>query len=144
MNILDKVEVTQSNEAPTAETTVSNKQILQGIKVPVELIDDQILVKPLPEIFIEKEFTEYDDKANANKDTSLDGDTAELKKEIRKVPANLRKGVILTMAKDGMNPLPFEPGDTIVYPANAGTDFDLFRDSKLLKRFEVKGKWLNN
>ena len=43
-----------------------------------------------------------------------------------------------------MNPLPYEPGDTIVYRKGSGMPFELFKDSILLKRFEVLGKWVGD
>jgi len=126
------------------EEKVSNYQIMKGIDVPFQPCDSMILIKPMPEIMIEKEFTEYDEEANEGKDTSADGEEAIMKTEIRKVPANMQKGIVLAIDKGGMNPLPYEVGDTIIYQQNGGVYFDLFKDSKLLKSFEVKGKWLED
>ncbi len=136
------MELNNNKPVETTEDKVSNHQIMKGIDVPFEPIDSQVLIKPLPEIMIEKEFTEYDEDANKDRDTSMDGEEAAMKTEIREVPTDMQKGIVLAIDKGGLNPLPFVPGDTIVYQRGGGVYFDLFKDSKLLKSFEIKGKWL--
>jgi hypothetical protein len=142
MSILDKVEVTKSNELTTEKSGLDNKKVVESLDIPFEPCDSMVLIKPLPEIKVEKEFTEYDKEANEGRDTTVDGEEAIMKTEVREVSANMQKGVVLAIDKAGLNPLGYEIGDIIVYPLNAGTDFDLYRDSKLLRSFEVKGKWL--
>lgn len=96
-----------------------------------------ILVKPLPEEFVEKEITEPVATGKKDKDGI---DQYETKSEIKKVPTYFRKGVVLAIPtgyewqdKDN-HP---EVGDLVAYPNKVATSFDLFKDSQLVNPYNV-------
>lgn len=121
---------------------VDTKQILASIQGKIQFtpIDDRILVKPLKQVTLKKRVTEPDYEANKGK-----GPDEELAiKEVNKsVPANHQLGVVLKIGLTGGVSVPFNEGDIVVFPWKAGSDFELFKDSKLLKRYEIVGTWAN-
>jgi co-chaperonin GroES (HSP10) len=122
---------------------IDTKKILASIasKIPFEPIDDRVLIKPLKQRTVKKVVTVPVNKPSDLKEAE---DTVqETKQETVEVPANCQLGVVLKTGIPGASPLPFEPGDIIVYPTNAGMKFELFKDSVLLKRYEILGKWSN-
>lgn len=117
---------------------LDTKKILDSIKSKIlfEPIDDRVLIKPLKPKMVKKTITVPVSKPEDTEDT-----VKETKQEVIEVPANCQLGVILKLGKAGVSPLPFVEGDIIAYPTNAGTKFELFKDSILLRRYEVLGIW---
>lgn len=96
-----------------------------------------ILVKPLPEEFIEKEVSEPVATGKKDKDGI---DQYETKTEVKKVPTNFKKGIVLAIPtgyewqdKDN-HP---EVGDLVAYPGKVTASFDLFKDSQLVNPYNV-------
>jgi len=121
---------------------IDRKQILASIqgKIKFAPIDDRILVKPLKQVTMKKKITVPDDEANKGKNPHED--VMETKVINKSVPANHQLGVVLKKGTSvGACQVPFEEGDVVVYPVNAGVDFELFKDSRLLKRYEIVGIW---
>lgn len=96
-----------------------------------------ILVKPLPEEYIEKEISEP--VPTGKKD--VDGiDKYDTKTEVKKVPTTFRKGIVLAIPsnyewQDKENHP--EVGDIVAYPSKAAAHFDLFKDSQLVNPYNV-------
>ena len=116
------------------------KKILDSIKDKIlfEPIDDRVLIKPLKYKMVKK-------TVRVPVSTKVDIDAAEQEEtkmidEVREVPANCQLGVVLKKGTGTVN-APYNEGDIIVYPTNAGVPFELFKDSKLLKRYEILGLW---
>jgi co-chaperonin GroES (HSP10) len=66
----------------------------------------------------------------------------EVSMEKKKVPANMTKGIILKLGPDYANDKgpyfgQFEIGDVVIYPTYAGINFELFKDTKMLRRYEI-------
>ena len=120
---------------------VDTKKILDSIKdkIPYEPIDDRILIKPLKQKTIKKAF-KVPTKVENNL-VEAEHQEVETKEEVREVPTNCQLGVVLKVDRNSSN-LQFEEGDIVVYPTNAGMTFELFKDSRLLKRYEILGKWV--
>lgn len=121
---------------------IDTKKILASIKDKIlfEPIDDRVLIKPLKQKYVKRLFTVPVNKP-VNKPKNIDDVEMEIEttEEMRDVLANCQLGVVLkTSEKDNK---PFEPGDIIVYSAIAGIPFELFKDSRLLKRYEILGLW---
>lgn len=122
------------------------KKILASItgKILFEPIDDRVLIKPLKQKMVKKTITvpvkPIVDRTTADK---AEETVQEQKQEVIDVPANCSLGVILKLGNTGALSavLPFAEGDIIVYPTNAGMAFELFKDSRLLKRYEILGLW---
>lgn len=123
---------------------IDTKKILDSIKgkIPFEPIDDRVLIKPLKYKTVNK-IVRVPEKVV----TTVDGaehEETEMIEQVNSVPTNCQLGVILKLGNTGVLSaiLPFVEGDIIVYPINAGMPFELFKDSRLLKRYEILGLWV--
>jgi co-chaperonin GroES (HSP10) len=107
-------------------------------RIPFELADDRILVKPLKPVMIVKEVPiPIDPNAAKNLD---EVEKKEVNIEKRKVPANIQKGVVLKVGPDYKESKLYEIGDIVMFPAYAGIKFELFKNSLLFRRYELLGK----
>ena len=91
-----------------------------------------VLVKPLEPIMVTKEITEQVPNGEVDEQGFNLYDT---KTEIKEVESNWATGVVLTVPANVE--ATFKPGDTVVYNKKFAMDFDLFRDSKLIKPYDV-------
>jgi len=96
-----------------------------------------VLVKPLEPIKVKKEV--------AVGTGELDGDGFEkMKTEMQETESDFALGIVLAMPTervyDDNNPKTFDVGDTIVYPVRATKNFDLFKNSQLVRPYDVIGK----
>jgi co-chaperonin GroES (HSP10) len=119
-------------------TTVS-----EGIKYT--FLDD-FLVKPLDPVIVKKEFKTPVSKGESTDDSGTSAnDYDEVATEVKEVESDFREGIVLKVSdryrswleQDGPKPFPIKVGDTVVYRNGAGRYFDLFKDSVLLKHFDV-------
>lgn len=112
--------------------------LLKGIVDKIEYtFTRDILVKPLPEEYVEKEITEPIATGKKDKDGI---EQYETKTEVKKVPTAFKKGVVLAVPtgyewqdKDN-HP---EVGDLVAYHGKGITAFDLFKDSQLVNPYNV-------
>lgn len=111
---------------------------------------DYFLVKPLDPIKVTKEFSKPVPTGTPAKDANgieaQDYDSVET--EVKEVDSDFRRGVVLK------RPLFYEQiittpeyaagevkvGDIVIFRDTAGIRFDLLKDSKLLKQFDIIGK----
>mgnify|MGYP006953403150 CR=1 FL=1 len=98
--------------------------VVNGLEYSFE---KDILVKPLTPIMVTKEYTEQiptgeKDEEGFNK--------YEVKTHTKEVESDFAKGTDSTI----------KVGDTIVYPKKFAKDFDLFKDSQLVKPYDVVAK----
>ena len=91
-----------------------------------------ILVKPLDPIKVTKEMVEQVPTGERDKDGF---EKYETKTEVKEVISDFRKGVILAMPIEWEGD--FKVGNLIVYSAKFAKDFDLFKDSQLVKPYDV-------
>ena len=112
------------------------KTVQDGIKF--QPIDDRILVKPLKPIKVKKKVP-----VPVNPDAEVEpGKSPEMKIVTKSVDSNMSRGIVLKVGRTGsVTNIPFNEGDTVVFPSNAGTAFELFKDTILLKRYEILGIW---
>ena len=94
-----------------------------------------ILVKPLDPIKITKEVTE----AVGTGEKDVDGyEKFETKTETKEVESEWREGVILVIPDYLMkDDLGFKVGDTVVYNKKFAKEFDLFKNSVLVKSYDI-------
>lgn len=124
-----------------------DKKIVEGLKdkIPFTPIDDRILVKPLKPVKVKKKVSMPIDEDGKVIDTDNLDPTKHYntKRVTRTLESNMSRGIVLKIGKTGSltNNIPFEEGDTVVFPTNAGQPFELFKDTKLLKRYEIMGLW---
>ena len=110
---------------------------------------DFFLVKPLDPIKVKKEFSK---PVSTGKSKDKDGIEAEdfekVETEVKEVNSDYRKGVViktpkfLEVSKEGNAPSCIsnvKPGDIILFRDAAGLRFDLLKDSRLLRMYDVLG-----
>lgn len=92
-----------------------------------------VLIKPLEPTIIKKEVTE----AVGTGEKDIDGyEKFETKTEVKEVESEWRTGIVLALPND-IKDNAFKIGDTVVYNKKFAKDFDLFRDSVLVKVYDV-------
>lgn len=115
-----------------------DKELLNTVlsKLEFQFIKD-ILVKPLPEEYIEKEITKpiNTGETDENGYQITDSETV-----TEKVPTIFKKGIVLAIPVNCQwtdpNNHP-EVGDIIAYSRKSTIDFDLFKDSQLVNPYNV-------
>lgn len=129
------------------EEKIDQKPLAEDIsnKIKYEFLD-YVLVKPLDPIMVEKEFSKPISNDTPKKDENgveaVDFENVE--KEIKQVESDYRKGIVLKMPLsmqkeyDGKKPtLDFGIGDVIVFRERSAGFFDLLKDSRLVRYYDV-------
>lgn len=110
--------------------------VLEGLKyIPLK----DVLIKPLPPIKLTKEVTE----AVGTGEKDVDGyEKFDTKTETKEVESEWREGIILTIPEHIKEDttLGFSVGDTVVYNKKFAKEFDLFKDSVLVKSYDIIAK----
>lgn len=119
-------------------TTVSN-----GIEYT--FIED-FLVKPLDPIMVKKEFKVPVSKGESTDETGTTAtDYDDVTTEVKEVESDFREGVVLKVSERYKSWIddekvfvhPINVGDIVVYKAISGRYFDLFKDSVMLKSYDI-------
>lgn len=94
--------------------------------------EKDFLVKPLDPIMIEKVFTTQIPNGKKDEEGNNLYDTKEEKKSVE---SDFEKGIVIGIPTvyDGSITL----GDTVVYPKKFAKEFDLYKDSKLIKPYDI-------
>lgn len=100
--------------------------------IEYEMLKD-ILIKPLPPIKVTKQFQVPVEK-NSNSKTKVK-DYDEVKTETKEVDSNFAKGVVLKLPIIGCDDLTI--GQTVVYNKRFSVEFDLFKNSVLVKPYDI-------
>ena len=107
---------------------------------------DYFLVKPLDPIKVKKEFSKPVSTGTPSKDAegieAQDYDTVET--EVKEVDSDFRKGVVIKLPMYYQEPehptmRPIRVGDVVVFREAAGIRFDLLKDSRLLRQYDILG-----
>ena len=109
---------------------------------------DYFLVKPLDPIKVTKEFSKPVPTGTPAKDENgieaQDFDSVET--EVKEVDSDYRRGIVLKRplyyenSKDDLGVAEIKVGDTVIFRETAGLRFDLLKDSRLLRSFDILGK----
>lgn len=104
---------------------------------------NQFLVKPLDPVMVEKEFSKPI-PASDQKTTDENGieatDYDEVATEIKSVPSDYRKGVVIKVPAEYKNTnFDINPGDIVIYREGAGRWFDLCKDTQLVEMYSIIG-----
>lgn len=114
--------------------------------VPYQFLDF-FMVKPLDPIKVTKEFSKPVSNGTPKKDENgieaQDFDNVET--EVKEVDSDYRTGVVIKLPmyyeaesqKDAW--LPIKVGDIVVFREAAGLRFDLLKDSRLLRQYDILG-----
>lgn len=92
-----------------------------------------ILVKPLEPIMVTKEFTSPSPTGEKDEQGFEKYDTIT---ETKEVESEWAEGIVLLIGKD-IKDLPLAEGDTVVYCRKFAKDFDLFKNSQLVKPYDI-------
>lgn len=108
---------------------------------------DFFLIKPLDPIKIKKEFSKPVSKGEATKDAegieAVDFD--EVETEVKEVNSDYRRGVVLKrpLYYNGSDVVgtssEIRVGDIVIFRDTAGLQFDLLKDSRLLRLYDILG-----
>lgn len=107
---------------------------------------DFFLVKPLDQIKVTKEFSKPVTTGAPTKDENgieaQDYDKVET--EVKEVNSDYRRGIVLKRpvyyeATEYEGPRYIEIGSTVIFRDAAGMNFDLIKDSKLLRQYDILG-----
>lgn len=115
-------------------------------KVPYEFLD-YFLVKPLDPIKVVKQFskpvTTGTPVEDANGIKAEDFDSVET--EVKEVNSDYRTGIVIkrpmyyNRSTDDTSVTEIKVGDKVVFRDAAGFNFDLLKDSRLLRQFDILG-----
>jgi len=110
---------------------------------------DFFLVKPLDPIKVTKEFSKPVSTGTPKKDDNgveaQDFDNVET--EVKEVDSDYRKGVVIKLPLYYTEPVdpehptmrPISVGDVVIFRDAAGLRFDLLKDSRLLRQYDILG-----
>ena len=108
---------------------------------------DFFLVKPLDPIKVKKEFSKPVSTGTPVKDANgIEAqDFNDVETEVKEVNSDYRRGIVLKRpiyyeAEDSKNTfIPINIGDVVIFRDAAGLSFDLLKDSKLLRQYDILG-----
>lgn len=106
--------------------------VIEGIEYTFE---KDILVKPLEPVMITKE---YEEQIPTGEQDEEGFNKYETKKHTKEVESDFAKGIVLAVPTT-VDCL-IKVGEIIVYPKKFAKDFDLFKDSQLVKPYDVVAK----
>ena len=124
---------------------IDQSAIAQDIanKIKFEFFD-YFLVKPLEPIKVQKEFSKPVSAGTPVEDAN--GVKAEdfnnVETEVKEVDSDYRKGVVIkcpTYYGDANAKLAASVGDVVIFREAAGLRFDLLKDSRLLRQYDILG-----
>lgn len=108
---------------------------------------DYFLVKPLDPVKVKKEFSKPVSTGTPSTDAegieAQDYDTVET--EVKEVDSDYRKGVVIKRpiyyndVQDNGRPREINVGDIVIFRDTAGLRFDLVKDSRLLRLYDILG-----
>lgn len=128
------------------DEVVDQVAVAQSIseKIKYEFFD-HYLVKPLEPVKVKKEFSTPVPTGDAKKDKNgIEAqDFEKVETEIKEVDSDYRKGIVIkcptyysTQEADRSN---INVGDVVIFRDRSGLPFDLIKDSKLLRLYDIFG-----
>ncbi len=127
------------------EEIMDQTQLAESISEQIKYsFFDYFLVKPLDPIKVKKEFSKPVSTGTPSKDAegieAQDFDTVET--EVKEVDSDYRKGVVIkcpTYYDEPNAKIHANVGDIVVFRDAAGLRFDLVKDSRLLRLYDILG-----
>lgn len=128
------------------ENVIDQSQLANDVsaKIPYEFAD-HFLVKPLDKIMVKKEVTTLPENNPVKDSEGIEATEGEPKTEVKEVESDFKKGVILKLpasyhpdTNETLRGLQrYKVGDVIVYKHGNTTGFDLVKDSRLIKLYNI-------
>jgi co-chaperonin GroES (HSP10) len=148
----DAIEALDSSCEDSDCNPVSDQEVIQGMNIPFKPIDERILVKPLKPIMLSVTHDVIDqDKMDDVKELDDNGvPTLQTKTITEDLESTMRIGVVLAVHEPKWShttntAIPeYKVGNKIVYSNKSAMPFDLYKDSVLLRKYDVFGVWLND
>ena len=106
--------------------------VIEGLEYTFE---KDILVKPLEPVMITKE---YEEQIPTGEQDEEGFNKYEVKKHTKEVESDFAKGIVLSLPTAVETTL--KVGEIIVYPKKFAKEFDLFKNSQLVKPYDVVAK----
>ena len=106
--------------------------VIEGIEYT---FDKDILVKPLEPVMITKE---YEEQIPTGETDEEGFNKYEVKKHSKEIESDFARGIVLAVPTQVESSIKL--GDTVVYPKKFAKDFDLFKDSQLVKPYDIVAK----
>ena len=118
------------------EINIDQDKVLDDVinKIEYTMIKD-ILVKPLDTPKVMKHIVEQIPTDKIDEETKAT--IYETKESDKEVDSAFRKGIVLRLPSNMPDNSPIEVGDIVVFPYKFSIDFDLFKDSMLVKLYDV-------
>lgn len=118
------------------EINIDQDKVLDDVinKIEYTMIKD-ILVKPLETPKVMKHIVEQIPTDKIDEETKAT--IYETKESDKEVDSAFRKGIVLRLPSNMPDNSPIEVGDIVVFPYKFSIDFDLFKDSMLVKPYDV-------
>lgn len=113
-------------------------------KIPYEF-RDFFLIKPLDPVKVKKEFSTpvaKDNTATSKKDDIEVQDYDEVKTEVKEVDSDYRRGIVLKSpvwypTEEMKENEIIKTGDVVLFKDTAGMFFDLVKDSKIIRLYDI-------
>ena len=119
------------------------ESVANGVKYE---FPDFFLVKPLDPIKVKKEFSKpvSDGKPKKDKNGVEAQDFDKVETEVKEVDSDYRRGIVIKCPlywKNREKPEAWDinVGDTVIFRETAGLRFDLLKDSRLLRQYDIVG-----
>ena len=115
--------------------------------IPYEFFEF-FLIKPLDPVKVKKEFSKPVSKGSSKDENGIEAEDFEnVETEVKEVDSDYRRGVViktsvLMNAKNDQADNPYsniKPGDVVIFRETAGLRFDLVKDSRLLRPYDILG-----
>ena len=107
---------------------------------------DYFLIKPLDPIKVKKEFSTPVDTTVRKDENGIEAqDYKEVMTEVKEVDSDYRRGIVLKRplyyeSNDSNTAyLDIKIGDTVIFRDTVGLRFDLLKDSRLLRQYDILG-----
>jgi hypothetical protein len=130
------------------EQLIDQSQLAEDVAKKIRYeFKDKFLVKPLDPVMVKKEFTKLPENKQAVTDENdieaVDIAEDDVKTEIKEVEADYRKGVVITLPlyydDPNFNGIKLNVGDIVLFKDTVGLRFDLLKDSRLLRMYDLVG-----
>lgn len=129
------------------EERIDQSAVATTISEGIEYIfKEDFLVKPLDLVKVKKEFSVPVVKGEPTEKDGIEAnDYDEVTTEVKEVDSDYREAIVIKvpytynkwMNDSEMNTCPIHVGDKIVFRNGAGRYFDLFKDSMLVKHYDI-------
>lgn len=123
---------------------IDQSQLAQDVaeKIPYSFFDF-FLVKPLEPIKVKKEFSKPVSNGTSKDENGIEAeDFDKVETEVKEVDSDYRRGVVIkcpTYYDEPGAKMHANVGDVVIFRDTAGLRFDLVKDSRLLRLYDILG-----